>query len=597
MKMKKKHARFARLLTVVLMLCMVGTLFAACSSNDETQGGGGEQNGGEEPSGEEKVYRTYMSSDVTTLDAHNNVQTNVQTPLSYTNATLWLQVPDEDGMNYHYIGDLAEDLPEQIDDYTWQFKIRQEAKWHNGDPINADTLIYSWKMLIDPTLVNSMANFMWYYIDIKNAETYFNGECDWEDVGIKKIDDYTIQLITETPATENDVCANFIDRSLYPVNEELYEAGMNDDRTETSYGIDLDSYMGCGPYFFDTWTRDSVEVYKKNPDYWNADLYHYDTVEIYIIPEKNAQVQMFEQGKLDELSLDSTTIDTYIDDPRLAVYPSTEVDHIDINCKNTENPLSANVNYRRAMYYAIDRETIAEEFFGHQKPAGFYISEQAGIFSEDGVPWRETAQGKEVTDLIESWGPNGYSPELAREYLAKAYEECGLAEDTVVPVIFLYNADNAAWRATSEYLDEQFPEIFEGKIDLQIVTYSGISNAEYKAGNDTGWDLNPDCWSRSLSRYNPYTAFYYYLSSYDGGPNNYYSERFEEQYAKCEAATSYEEELNETEELEKIYLEDVVNIPVVQDVYYTLFSDRVVKPMKQYVPGFGWGTAFGDIAE
>ena len=50
-------------------------------------------------------------------------------------------------------------------------------------------------------------------------------------------------------------------------------------------------------------------------------------------------------------------------------------------------------------------------------------------------------------------------------------------------------------------------------------------------------------------------------------------------------------------ELEKIYLEDVVNVPVVQNVAYTLFSERLEVPMQTYIPGFGWGTNYGDIVE
>ena len=179
---------------------------------------------------------------------------------------------------------------EVVETTTWEFKIREEAKWHNGDPINADTLVYSYKMQIDPVLVNKMANFLYdYSITIVNGEAYFNGECDWEDVGIKKIDDYTMQIITVGEPTLNDFCSHFTDRSCYPVHEATYEAGMNADRTETTFGTDLDSYVGCGPYFFDSWTRDSVQVYKKNPDHWLADYFNYDEVQVRIVPEMNAR--------------------------------------------------------------------------------------------------------------------------------------------------------------------------------------------------------------------------------------------------------------------------------------------------------------------
>ena len=59
----------------------------------------------------------------------------------------------------------------------------------------------------------------------------------------------------------------------------------------------------------------------------------------------------------------------------------------------------------------------------------------------------------------------------------------------------------------------------------------------------------------------------------------------------------YTKMLDATAELEKTYLEKVIHIPMVQDVNYEMFSDRLVLPVNTYIPGFGWGTMYGDIAE
>ena len=582
--MKKKS-----LISILLIMVLVASCFLTGCGSDEPAG--------DDQAAQGKVYHTYMSEDMPTLNPHNYTGTQLDTVFAYVHSTLWIRVPNEDGTGYNWVGDLAADLPEQIDELTWQVTLRDDACWQNGTPLTVDDLIYSWQMLIDPNLVNSMANFFWYSIDIANAEAYFNGECDWEDVGIKKIDDKTFQIITETPAVMDDVCQNFLDRSMFPVLKEAYEAGMNEDRTETSYGTELSDFVGAGPYILDTWTPDSVHVYKKNADHWNAGYYNYDTVEMYIVGENNARLQMFEQGTLDTYEPDSNSIDTYIDDPRMLVYGSTSVEHCDINCKNPENPISGSVNYRKALYHAFDRATIAEKCFGYYEPAGWYINASAGILSEDNVPYRETKYGKATNDLIESWGPNGYNPELAREYLAKAYEECGVAEDTVITLKLAFDGSDTNWKKTGEFIQQEWPEIFEGKIKVDILNYSGISTTEFKAGNDAGWDLSPNQWSRSLSRQYPYTAFYYYLSSYDGSPNNVFSDKFDAQYAACEAAATYEEQLAETQKLEEIYLEEVIHVPLVQYVNYSMYSDRVQLPMKQYVPGIGWGATFGDIVE
>lgn len=579
--------KLRRLVSLIASAALLLTCFSAAGAEGETA---------------EKVYRTYMTSDSPVLNAHDSVETSLETPLSYCSAFLFRAVPDDDGMGYHYIGDIASELPIKIDDYTWQIKLRPEACWSNGDPINADTMIYSYQMILDPILANKMADFIGdYNITIVNAKEYSrqgtSNSISWDEVGIKKIDDYTLEIHTVDANSLTDVCAHFTNRASGPVYKPLYEAGMNEDRTSTTYGTSLDTWMSCGPYTLDTWTYDSIQIYKKNSDYWLSDLFHYDTVEVRIIPEMNARVELWEQGLLDDFTPDANTIDTYIDDPRTVEYPSATVYHIDVNCKNPENPITASINYRKALYHAMNREVIAHDLFGYQEPSGTYVNGQAGILSESRLTYRESEYGKAVTALVESWGPYGYNPELAREYLAKAYEECGVSEDTVITLTMAFDESDTAWKATAEYLMEEFPVIFEGKLQIKIVTYAGMSTTDYKKTTDT-WDLSPNDWSRGAARTYPYACFYYYLSSYASHPNNFLDAEFEEQYAVADSVKGdYTKMLEETAKLEEVYLEKVINIPMVQEIKYQMFSDRLVLPVQTYIPGIGWGTMFGDIAE
>lgn len=552
----------------------------------------------------EKVYRTYMSADCPILNGHDSVESTLQTPHDYCSSPLFRRVPSEDGMSYHYIGDLAAELPVQIDENNWQIKIREEAKWQNGDPINADTIMYSFKMQLDPILVNQMANFLANYsIKIVNAEEYAgqgtSATVAWDDVGIKKLDDYTIQITTVNPATLADVCSHFTDRSTFPVYEPLYEAGMNAERTETNYGTTLDTWMGAGPYKFDTWVVDSMHVYVKNDEHWLADLFNYDRVEVRIIPEMNARVELWEKGMLDDLSPDANTIDTYIDDPRMVNYATTAVFHIDVNCKNPNNPLSASVNYRKALYHAMNREVMARNLFGHMEPSGTYVNGQAGILSESALTYRESENGQAVTQMVDSWGPYGYNPELALEYFNKACEEMGVGTDVVVPIIFQVGDSDSTWKRVGEYLQQELPVIFENRVSLDIVA-TPLSATEFKKTGDDKWDLSPNDWSRGASRTYPYQCFFYYLSSYANSPNNYFDAEFEQQFAVCDSAevkTDYSRMLQETQKLEEIFLEKVILIPVVQDITYQMFSDRLDLKVKTYLPGFGWGSIYGDIAE
>jgi oligopeptide transport system substrate-binding protein len=580
--------------TIALLMAtlMVMTVLSACGQPAQ-------------PEKEEKVFRTYITVECPILNGHDSVESVLQTPHDYCSSPLYRVYPDEDGQGYHYIADLADGMPVKVDDLNWQIKIRKEAKWQNGEPINADTIVYSWKMLLDPILANQMADFLSTgSISIVNAKAYqlqgTDNTVKWEDVGIKKVDDYTIQITTEYANTEEEVCGQFVDRSTFPVYQPYYDKGMNDTKTQTTYGTTLDEWMGCGPYFFKTWEFGNLHVYEKNPDHWLADLFKYDKVEVYVVPDMNARVQLWESGKLDYFVPDATTIDKYINDPRMVSYDSLSVDHIDINCKNPANPISGLIEYRKAIYHAIDRETLGRDIYGYMKPSGTYVNGQAGILSPEGLLYRESEYGKRVTDLVNSWGPHGYNPEMALDYMNQAFTKAGLSDTDVVTLQWIYEASETEAKAAGEFLQEQFGTIFEGMVKLEVVSTAGMSATQWKKTGDDKWDLSPNLWTRSLSRKFPYMGFYYYLSTYGTAPNNYFDAEFDAQYAVCDDPAikgDYEKILEETEKLERIYLDKVIHVPTVQRVVYEMFSERVKLPVQRYVPGLGWGTIYGEIIE
>ena len=590
-----------------------------------------------QPTVAEKVYRTYLVNDVPLMNAHDYVGNSIATPYEFINSPLFRAVPDDNGISYHYVGDLAADLPQLIETKegtyttysaeaqadgsskfvaveetgtltTYEFKIRDEATWHNGEKLDATDIEYSFKMQIDPVMLNQMSNFLYSQaITILNGEKYFRGDCEWDEVGVKVLEDgQTMQITCVGEPDVNTFCSHFLDRSVYPVYEEYYEAGMSDDRTSTTYGDSVDTWMGCGPYFFSEWEQDNKMVFKKNADHWLADLFNYDAVEIYIIKEQNAAVQMFEAGKLDQLTPDADTIESYVEDPRLVGNPSRFIEHLEINdgsapIKNEKNPIADTLAWRKAFYHAIDRETIAAQFFGHMYPAGWYVNGMAGLQSSSGLTYRESEWGQKIEQMIADWSAEGhttgYNPELARQYLQEAYAEKGLPADTKIEVIFLYS-NTSYWDKTAQWIDTQFDEIFEGLVDIIITKYPA-EMGDTAAKKEYAWDIIPDCWGRSLSGTYPSEAFYYFTAGYSAHPNYYLSERLDTQFEYCRSIQEgpYEELLEATYEADKIFLEDMVLCPVVQDVSFILFADHLELPVKTYIPGFGWGAAYGDIVE
>ena len=580
--MKKKSTAF--LLAVLLVFTVVLT---SCGSGKTTQ----------QKSVGEKVYRWVLSADVETLNAQFSVDSNMQDIYNLTSAGLYASVPSPDGRALQVIGNIADGDPRMMDSngYVWQIRIRRDAKWNNGDPINADTFMYSFKMQLDPLLVNRMGNFLYdLFIKIKNAREYYfqnqagNAKVAWEDVGIKKIDDYTIELTLSERSNTEYVKRHFTDRSTYPVYEPYYEAGMNAERTATTWASTLDQFMGCGPYYHSSWNVGAEHVFVKNPNHWLSDRYKFDRIELRIIPDRNARVQMFQNGEIDALVLDTVTLEYFRDDPRVRSYTALGPWHLDINSVNTNNPILANVNFRKALFYVIDRKTIGD-FLG-VLPAAYYANHQAPGYG--GMTYRETPEAKAVEP------PNlGYDPVLAKQYFDRALAEVGLNRVTVE---LLYSEAGANYKAMAEFFEQDWPKVFGADkftLSLRAVPDAMAWTLNKWRDNPTGMELGFNDWGSSLSRVFPFAAFQYFHSGYTSRPNSYVTARFDAAWLDCnneETKSDINLMVRKTAELEKIFLEDVINVPIFHDLYRTVYSEKLILPCPVYVPVLAFGSFFAD---
>lgn len=127
---------------------------------------------------------------------------------------------------------------------VWQIKIREGVTWENGDPLNANDVYYTWQMILDPKLANLRAsNFAKDVIEIDHAMDYFQGNCTWDEVGLKLIDDYTLEIHTVAGHDAREVMTHLAHPANCIINKEYYEKGVNADRTETLYGTSKDYWF------------------------------------------------------------------------------------------------------------------------------------------------------------------------------------------------------------------------------------------------------------------------------------------------------------------------------------------------------------------
>ncbi|MEO0907086.1 MAG: peptide ABC transporter substrate-binding protein, partial [Pseudomonadota bacterium] len=219
---------------------------------------------------------------VTGVTENQIIQTMVEGLIAYH--------PDDDTVPYPGVAQSWE----SNDDFTvWTFKLRDNAKWSNGDPVVASDFVYSWERILSPALGAEYAEML-YVID--NAAAFHQGEIsDFGAVGVKALDDYTLQVTLEgsTPY----FLSMLKHYSFYPVNPKVVEefGGMTNRQSGWST---VENFVGNGPFQITAWnTNDFLEV-ERNPYYWDADNVGLNGIRFLPIENLNTEHTAFQGGRL-----------------------------------------------------------------------------------------------------------------------------------------------------------------------------------------------------------------------------------------------------------------------------------------------------------
>lgn len=594
-----------KLLIMCLVFAMMLSVFTACGGGKQETTETPTESGGEAASTEtttpegEKIYRLLSVMAASTANPHIASSTYDDEISSLINGNLYMTAPNETRDAVAYLPNLAAGEPEMVDEEgkVWHIKIDERAKWANGEPINADTFMYSWKMGLDPNLLNppgiSLAKN---HIEIVNAEAYYTQvanetEVDWEDVGIKKIDDYTIEITTVQKYLPIDVMRHFYTRVTMAVYEPMYEELMNDTRTVTAYGTDVDKIVAAGPFILTDWVKGSERVFVKNEDYLHKDMIKLDGINYKVVQDSGTQLQMFENGELDYLELSAAGLSKYEQDPRLKEFPTRSVRQVEINRVHPDKPYLGNKNFRQALYYAQDRETMAK--LGNHVPAQYYVPTTSTAY-EDGTRFRDLPETAEY--LPENYG---YNPEKALELFNKALEEEGIDK---VSLTLNYYESREDVKMMAEYQQKSMTELFGAdrfELKLQAMPNNQLFEQMKASQNDyKSYDLSWGSWSWSASDYSPNRQFEMFQSDYPRRNSNYGNAELDRLYKESVTEENRLDEKKRVEyamEMEKVYIDDVLAIPVFQAMGQALFSDRVILPTDVYDITLGWGVKYMDI--
>lgn len=363
----------------------------------------------------------------------------------------------------------AESWDYDEDTLTYTFHLRKDGVWTNGDPVTAKDFEFAWSQALNPDVASDYAYFLYF---IKNAEKYFNGEVTWDEVGVKVVDDYTLEVTMEQPTPYALFLFSF--GTLAPINQRFYEAvGADLYSTEAQY------FCTNGPFALTEWSHNDKIVMQKNDAWHGAADVEVEEIDWKIITDANAALSSFLAGDLDMVGLGTgelikqataagATIQSYTDGTAFYIY------------FNNNDQYLSNVNLRRALFNAIDEQKEIDTVWQNDnEPMTSFTA--PGVSAADGTPFA----GK----VGELYAPSR-DQEKAKEYLATALSELGCTVDDLSAHLSIDCGDSPTSIAEASFYQEQWRQVLGIEVAVNsMITKQGSQNR--KTGNYvmsiTGW--------------------------------------------------------------------------------------------------------------
>ena len=363
----------------------------------------------------------------------------------------------------------AESWDYDEDTLTYTFHLRKDGVWTNGDPVTAKDFEFAWSQALNPDVASDYAYFLYF---IKNAEKYFNGEVAWDEVGVKVVDDYTLEVTLEQPTPYALFLFSF--GTLAPINQRFYEAvGADLYSTEAQY------FCTNGPFALTEWSHNDKIVMQKNDAWHGAADVEVEEIDWKIITDSNAALSSFLAGDLDMVGLGTGELIKQAEAAGATIQSYTDGSAFYIYFNNNDQYLS-NVNLRRALFNAIDEQKEIDT-----------------VWQNDNEPMTSfTAPGVAAADGTSFAGKVGelYAPsrdqEKAKEYLATALSELGCTVDDLSAHLSIDCGDSATAIAEASFYQEQWRQVLGIEVTVNsMITKQGSQNR--KTGNYvmsiTGW--------------------------------------------------------------------------------------------------------------
>ncbi|MCS4486776.1 peptide ABC transporter substrate-binding protein [Staphylococcus americanisciuri] len=320
------------------------------------------------------------------------------------------------------------------DGKTWTINLRKDAKWSNGDPVTAHDFVFSWQRVLNPDTASEYAYIMY---DLKNAEEINAGKKKPTELGVKALDDYTLQFELTKPVPYYKEMLAF--GTFMPQNEKVVK------KYGEQYGTKADKAVYNGPFTVKEWAVEDKIMLEKNDKYWDKDVVKLEKVNYKVLKDQQAGASLYDTNSVDDTLISAEQVEKYKNNPALQKRLLAATFFLKLN----QGKVSAfkNKDMRLALAQSVDKQAYVNSVLNN------------GSAPSDDFTGKGTAKapdGSDYTNQIDS--PLVYNPKKAKEHYEKAKKALGKNSFT-----FTLNTDDTpANKVSAEFVKAQIEQNLPG---------------------------------------------------------------------------------------------------------------------------------------
>lgn len=407
---------------LIAFVLVLSSVLAACSGGSDEKESKGKQ-----------VLNLVLSSDIPSMNSA--LATDLVSFEMYENVMEGLYRLDKDTKP---VPALAEGDPKETDGgKTWTIKLRKDAKWSNGDPVTANDFVYAWRNVVDPKTASEYAFIMY---DIENAQEINKGEKKPEELGVKAIDDNTLEIKLEN---NQPYFKGLLAFGTYKPKNEKFAKKLGD-----KYGIDAKSTLYNGPFKIAEWkTEESVKLVK-NDKYWDKDKVKLDEINYKVIKDAQTGLNLYETGKVDSVGVSAENVEKYKSNKDFKTELSAAQSFFRISYKGDRKKELSNKDLRLALAKSIDKDKYVKNNLNNGSVASNQLTPKDVYKGPDGSDFSEIAGGENLK----------FDRESAKENWKKA--KAALGVDKLELELLTVDIDTA--KRDAEYFKEQLESNLDG---------------------------------------------------------------------------------------------------------------------------------------